>query len=444
MTLIRQTIISDEDDKVVDLTDNSNVPIELKNPDGSAVDVQHPVPTNGDRVYAKDIDVALSDIGNFSGNITDPFDNLHSAIVDDTINDPKEILFHFEGSLGSTFIGLGSLASELSNTEILLLNSGDILTQVVDESTDNEKYPSRGFALPPTTGANGILIRFHTTDQISISNFYITKYRFGVSRLQAVGEQSGLVEDITSFEGALNVTDGLVHKSPINKYFQLDDVAATTLAVGVTSQDITINVVSAAGLSVGDIIELRNGYDNIELPFVIRAIVVNAVTLNRPADRNYAIGDAIQSVVRNMAVDGSVTPVSFKIIPPTTGPESLYQVTRLLPSMIHASAGDDGKFGGIAALDNGVVIRTIEEGEVFSRTVWRTNGDMRADMFNLEYSDKAPAGNNGTAGRWTIKESEAIFELSGAGGDYMEALIQDDLTGLIDFGIKGQGRVFGK
>ncbi len=160
-------------------------------------DVQHPVPTSGDRVYAEDIWVAESSLGNFSGSILTPFDNLHSAITDTTNNNPKEILFHFNGSLGTTFIGLGSLAGELSNAEIFFLNSGEILTQVIDESADSTKYTSRGFPLPPTTGANGILLRFHTTDTISISNFYITKYRFVVSRIQAV-RPDGVVIDVAA------------------------------------------------------------------------------------------------------------------------------------------------------------------------------------------------------------------------------------------------------
>ena len=40
-------------------------------------------------------------------------------------------------------------------------------------------------------------------------------------------------------------------------------------------------------------------------------------------------------------------------------------------------------------------------------------------------------------------KDEFVVDLDGATGDYLEVLIQDDLSGLADFEIKGKGRLFG-
>ena len=36
-----------------------------------------------------------------------------------------------------------------------------------------------------------------------------------------------------------------------------------------------------------------------------------------------------------------------------------------------------------------------------------------------------------------------MADLDGANGDCLEVLVQDDLTGLLDFELKAQGRLFG-
>ena len=69
---------------------------------------------------------------------------------------------------------------------------------------------------------------------------------------------------------------------------------------------------------------------------------------------------------------------------------------------------------------------------------------MKLDMYDVLYSDKAPAGNNGTNGRWTFTKAEVVAELDGDASPIqkLEVLVQDDLTGLISFTMRGQGRVF--
>jgi hypothetical protein len=136
------------------------------------------------------------------------------------------------------------------------------------------------------------------------------------------------------------------------------------------------------------------------------------------------------------------SPVVFQIDPPLG---TVWQFTRLLIAITDGAAMDDGKFGGIPALVNGVALRaTTASGRVVTYGNWKTNGDMVLDMFDVQYTDKAPAGENGLRGRWTFTKSEVVAELDGDATpiQQLEVLIQDDLSELTSFHIKGQGRVF--
>lgn len=164
------------------------------------VGIQNPFPVDGDSVYAKDIWVLQSDIGDFSGSVTDVFDNLHTIITDVTATNPKELFIHFNRTMISNVIGLGAFSGDFSNVEIEIYNSGGVATTVIDESADATKYTSRTFQLPVTAGFNALKFSFHTTDSITLSNSVIAKTRAVVARLQAA-KPDNTVTDINATTG---------------------------------------------------------------------------------------------------------------------------------------------------------------------------------------------------------------------------------------------------
>lgn len=164
------------------------------------VGVQNPFPVDGDSVYEKDIWEAQSDIGDFSGEIADLFNNLHSTITDTTSNNPKEILIHFNRTVVNNVIGLGAFSGNFSNTLIQIGNSGGVFTTVIDESSSSTKYTSRTFQLPITAGFNAVKIQFHTADQVSLSNCVILKTKGVVARLQAA-KPDNTITDINATTG---------------------------------------------------------------------------------------------------------------------------------------------------------------------------------------------------------------------------------------------------
>ncbi len=553
----------------------------LQDSDGKYIDVQNPLPTDGDSVYCKDIDQENSDIGDFTGKICDLFDDYTNtniaASVGSSGSNPKSFLVTLKRPIISSTVGVGSPNTSISNAKLTLFGlAGDVI-KIVDFSDDDTKLGVLIFQFEQKIFISA-LIEFYTDDEVTIGGAGMTKsvsvsieaingvvsddnstkelliadavfvgngidtknygiivcstysdaesaidgliiefstnminwywndtysiesgkgktfsvqpqarfmrvryingsvgqtvfdletalkpvyikpssHRVGDSIspeddaelikavLSGQNEISRIFENVETFDHALRVTDGLVHKNFVNTYFTRDTGITANVASAITAGDRSITVDDDTGFVVGNFCQLReNGLTEFTL-LKILTVVADVITFNRPVDNDYTTAADLFVVSKNMAVDGSVTPVSFRLTPPTMGVESKWQITRILISLTHASAGDDGKFGGGSALTRGALLRSSRSGVLRTATQWFTNGDMKADMFNVEYSDKAPAGLNGTSGRWTFTESGAVVDLEGLDGDFAEILIQDAAdAGNTTIEIKAQGRIFG-
>lgn len=429
-----------QDDTIANQTDGSQKTQIVTNVT-DPVGVQNPLPVDGDSIYIKDLDLDRSDIGTFTGNLEDLFGDPQAVIEDNTATNPKTFSLYFFRPVRTTFIGLVAFTGNYSNTKIILKDVAGVVVRTLDFSTNNTDFTAFSFEMPPTTFIEAEF-EFHTADAVQIAGCFIPKERNVISRLKATSDLSGLSEDVNSFRGALNVNNALVHKVGINEYFFSRSGTTTTLSGAASEGDTTINVTNAAAFSVGDKIRLEEDPLAEQGILFITAIVANAVTLDRPIANDYTTAAEIEIVENNMSlVVGSVaSPISYRITPPTG---AVWQMTRVLISITSTTAMDDAKFGGIPALTNGVVIK----GETSVRTAvvtnWKSNTDMINDMFDIEYSSKAPAGSNGLRGRWTFTKAEFIIEMDGDNGDFSEILIQDDLTALSTFTIKAQGRLFG-
>lgn len=261
----------------------------------------------------------------------------------------------------------------------------------------------------------------------------------------------GFGNPIGSLKGAIDIHDADVHDVPVNELFHRHTgvstaLAATTIA-GVTT---SIQVDDGALFNNGDIFQIEETVDGITtievtFPTIITGGTTNTFTLDRPLDNAFGIGASVEVVTTNMAVNGSlVAPVIFQLIP-----DSLqeWHVVRFLLGMIHAAAADDSRFGDIAGgLQNGCVLRGFDgaSGRYRTFTNWKTNSDIKMDMFDLTYTDKAGGGNFGSNGRGSIRDGTgAAPKLDGATGGLLELIVQDDLTTLIDFKLKGQGHIEG-
>lgn len=229
----------------------------------------------------------------------------------------------------------------------------------------------------------------------------------------------------------------------INQLAHNVEGVSTTLAADAAAGATQIVVTSATGIVVGTRLALIEGNSFQQtLPYVTAA-AGTTLTLDGPLDCAFtAAGATVYVALVNMAptVGSLAAPIAYRIRPHST---ENWDITRMNFSMVHGSAADDSKFGSIDALEHGVVIRSITALDgVRTLTNMKSNQQIREDMFDVVYSDKAGGGKFGTSGRWSIQEKTgAIIRLNGSDGDYLEVLVQDDISILTDFQMKWQGHI---
>jgi len=446
---IKDPIISDDDAELV----TSVIKVQTNDEETyKNVDVQNPLPTDGDSVYGKDLYLTECDPGDFiitndSGAstaeiLTSMVSDVWVEKKDDSATNPKIVTLAFRRPVLTTSFGIDSGPSgDFSNVKIYG-KQGQFEFLIVDESSDDTKHQIKLFSTGPLKFSE-IRFEFHTTDTVTTGLYGIFKHTEVAARLQALSEITDEVEDITSYRKVLNVNNAWVYRKIVNETFHQHTGDTTTPSSPISEGDITINFTSVTGFAEGSEIKLREGSTQEIGLMTITDITALVVTIDRPVGNDYTTAAEIDEVISNMAVSGTLaSPEIFEIDPP---PLTVWQFTRVLFSITDNLAPDDGKFGGIPALINGVSLRaTTAAGRVVVFANWKNNGDMKLDMYDVIYTDKAPAGNHGVHGRWTFTKAEVVAEIDGDASPVqkLEILIQDDLTDLITFIMRGQGRVF--
>jgi hypothetical protein len=237
---------------------------------------------------------------------------------------------------------------------------------------------------------------------------------------------------------AVNVHDQTTRSIDF-KFGKLDNLTTTT--VQADPEDMTLTLTSTTGFVDGTVIGVFDGVDPeiFYLGTQIGAPAGNVITLDTPIDMTLTSGSDVAGSSVNMAVDGSSTTQHFQIGPVGAGSTQIVDITRIMGHILDSTVMDDGKFGGIAALTNGIVLR---HNNSVIHNVWnvKTNADLALICYDVRYADNAPGGQYGLNFRNTYAGQSAhgvVIELQP--GDFLELLIQDDLTGLDEFTMMAQG-----
>lgn len=205
----------------------SGIPIKTL---GSVVSVQNPLPTDGDSVYLKDIDVSRSILNGFSGVITDLFDDPSSNIVESSGTDPKSYTVYFNRPLTTSEITIASgLTGDFSNVKLFLYDIAGNELLSLDNSADDTKYTKYVFNNVPQTFL-GYKVEFHTIDTISVAFNYIHKSIDTQTNLKMVDLASGLLENVKGHENAQLV---VTHKELLSE----GHIVGTTLGSVIGSDD---------------------------------------------------------------------------------------------------------------------------------------------------------------------------------------------------------------
>ena len=206
-----------------------------------------------------------------------------------------------------------------------------------------------------------------------------------------------------------------------------------TLASGLTADTKTFTATGGHGLSIENYIALVES-GNLFIASVTN-VATNTITLDRRSDYSFTTSAFAAKINNNMNVNGSSTNRTFSFNLGVTSTYSVDIVT-IRFNILDTDAMDDGKFGGLTSLTNGVQcrIKRYNSGSPTYTNLWsvKNNGEMRMSIDNSTYSDKAPAGNNSFFSDWKLKDSTGnVIRLSP--GDSLELIIQDSLTGLTSF-----------
>lgn len=255
------------------------------------------------------------------------------------------------------------------------------------------------------------------------------KFLNGVGSSELPFESNGAV--------AVNIQDQ--HTPIVSSHFHVSS-AAFTLADTLSIGDTSFTAVAGHGITVGDLIYFKEDGRRTELECTV--VDTNVITLDGPLDYGYTTDASATRGDHDLAVTGSLaTPVVYHVTPP---PGVRWDIVKLKLFISDETAMDDGKFGGMLRLANGVQLRQ-RNGSYYNIFNFKSNGDI-AEHFDvpLVYSDKAPAGEYGLRAQRTLggpSGTGVTIRVDGDTNDEMQILVQDDLTDLLHFHIVAQGHV---
>ncbi len=242
---------------------------------------------------------------------------------------------------------------------------------------------------------------------------------------------------------AVNVQDQTT--PPVDLFFTQADGAATTLDGAVAINDVSFDVTAIEDITVGDYLGIFSGASGENRFFFaeVLTVVSTTVTVDTPIDFAFDSGDPVQALTRELDVLGtSGSPLIFSVQGAGVGSGLEIDITRIMFSMILGTAGDDGLFGNLTALTNGVVFRRVD-GDTRNVFNIKDNGELATLAFDVAYTIRSSGGGEfGLRGRYTFAgQDKHGVALRLMPGDELQLIIQDDLTGLNRFRAVAVGHI---
>ena len=218
---------------------------------------------------------------------------------------------------------------------------------------------------------------------------------------------------------------------PIDNYFAQEisafTLAADTTAATPTTVPKTFTATTGHGILALDELLLLDVGQNRSFYCVATAVAGDLITIDRSLDESYISATTLGRIVTTeMAVDGSITPQIFT----ARAGDVPIDMVRFIITMLDSTSMDSSRFGGGPPLPNGLTFRILNH---FKKTIFnfKTNGDIKQFCYDLDYDPRAPAGFYGLASRTTFggPSKHGVVLRIGA-DDYLQWVVQDDLTGL--------------
>lgn len=235
---------------------------------------------------------------------------------------------------------------------------------------------------------------------------------------------------------ALNVLPQDNENISFNLYLT-STLATTTLANNASLNNMTVIVTSATGITTGKTINIRQ--EDRFFQSLITNVSGTTITLASPLDYAFTSGATVRVGDWNLNQNGSVTPVTFKLQPPSN---AKFHITAISITITDDSAMDDTKFGGITALTKGIIARRAG-GSIANLFFITNNRGFYQYGYETQYNDRAGGtGSYGFLARKKIKEINGnAIALNGFTNDEVQVIISSDLTTLTEFTIQVHGHI---
>ena len=193
------------------------------------------------------------------------------------------------------------------------------------------------------------------------------------------------------------------------------------------------------GIVVGETLEFDNNV--IFMRAIALTVVGDVITMDTPFNHVYQVADTFFRADISLRVNGSVTPVVFKVAPLTGQTIDITRITLIIES---AQAMDFTQFGSIAKLTNGCVLRVKRaDGEYRNLINFKSNGDFIEEASAPVFQNKAGGGGFGFAATLVFAGQQnrgVVIRLDGTLGEQLELIVQDNIaTGLTKFQMRAQG-----
>jgi hypothetical protein len=217
--------------------------------------------------------------------------------------------------------------------------------------------------------------------------------------------------------------------SPLFQYFLMNEQKVDiTLTSDVSIDNTVINVSAGHGFTAapGEYITVFENERFIQAK--VKSVAADAVTVYAPLQTAFTAAGA--QVIRgniNMNVDGSGTPVEFKLhLRDATVP---VDISKIIITMQHgANVPDDGKFGGLAALVNGLFFKKVND-STFSLGNYIENQDFKDVGGDVNYTDKGQGGTNATDIVFDVKKTFGqVIRIHPSVTDMIVGIVRDAIS----------------
>lgn len=222
----------------------------------------------------------------------------------------------------------------------------------------------------------------------------------------------------------------------------LRELGTATLASNATVGTRTVTLAAGHGFVAGNVIEFADTANgSLFMQARVLSVASDTLTLDSLINRTYTVGNTyVVRSSRSMNVDGSTTPVVFKVEPL---PDQSGDIVQLIIAITDNAAMDFETFGGIPALTRGVMLRVNYGDGTFKNIAnFKTNGDIERFSFDSKYFINNGGGIRGFTGRMTFGGQDkhgVVIRLDGALNEALEVVVQDNLTGIISMSWLAQG-----